>query len=134
MAKISPTMRSLKHLRELSWHVCKVEQRIPHCFITRDAFNFGDLLAVHPENGIALVQVTSGSNVSARVKKARTVAGPLVAWLVAGGKLFVHGWAKRGARGAPKLWQLREISLTVHDLVSDPFQAKSEVVEVKPLL
>jgi hypothetical protein len=103
-------------LTELGYHVATVEQTIPHCFIKRDAFGWADLLAVHPTKGIALVQVTSGPNLAARVKKARTVSGPLTAWLVAGGHLYAHGWRKVGPRGERKTWQLREITLGLQDL------------------
>lgn len=113
---MTPSARSTRHLRELGYFVATVEQRIPHTFITRDAFGWADLLAVHPQRGIALVQVTSGSHLANRISKARTVAGPLTAWLLAGGKLLAHGWAKRGPRGAAKVWTLREVALSVSDL------------------
>lgn len=119
MSKESPTARSLKHLRTIGWHACKVEQRLPRCFITKDAFNFGDLLACHPNGKPTLIQVTSGSNVAARITKAKAHAGPLVAWLLSGGRLLVHGWRKVGPRGERKTWQLREIELTLMDL-TDP--------------
>jgi hypothetical protein len=114
---MSPTARSRKHLTAEGWHVATVEQTIPHTFIKRDCYGWGDLLACHPEKGLALVQVTSGANLAARIHKARTVAGPLTAWLVAGGKLFAHGWRKLGPRGGRKTWQLREVELGVADLV-----------------
>lgn len=113
---MSPSARSKRHLIALGYHVATVEQTIPRTFIKRDCYGWADLLVVHPVHGIALVQVTSGSNLAARITKARTVAGPLTAWLVAGGKLLAHGWAKRGARGARKVWTLREVALTLQDL------------------
>lgn len=118
MKKISPTQRSLAHLRAEGWEVCKVEQRlpIPGKFVTKDAFNFGDLLACHPEHKPSLIQVTSGSNVSSRIAKAKLHAGPLIIWLLSGGELLIHGWRKVGPRGSQKTWQLREIPLTLKDL------------------
>jgi hypothetical protein len=113
---MTPSARSRRHLAELGYFVATVEQRIPHSFITRDAFIRADLLAVHPEHGIALIQVTSGANLAARIHKAATVAGPLTAWLLAGGKLLAHGWRKIGPRGARKTWQLREVVLALQDL------------------
>jgi hypothetical protein len=113
---MTPSARSTRHLRELGYFVGTVEQRIPHTFITRDLFGWIDLLAVHPEHGILGVQVTSGPNLAARVKKARTVAGPLTACLLSGMKLVVHGWAKRGPRGEAKRWTLKEVPLSVTDL------------------
>lgn len=118
--RTSPTQRSTKHLRELGYLVAKVEQRlpIPGKFVTKDCFGWGDLLAVHPTLGIALVQTTSGSNLAARLTKAKGIAGPLIAWLTAGGRLLAHGWAKRGPRGQPKVWTLREVVVDVSMLVS----------------
>jgi hypothetical protein len=112
----STMSRSREFLEADGWHVATVEQRIPHTFITRDAYGWADLLAVHPTAGIALIQVTSGGNLASRVAKARTVAGPLTAWLLAGGKLVAHGWREIGPRGAPKVWQVREVRLTLADL------------------
>ena len=44
---MTPSARSTKYLRGMGCIVCRVEQRlpIPGKFITRDAFNIGDLLA-----------------------------------------------------------------------------------------
>jgi hypothetical protein len=124
---MTPTARSLAHLRAEGWHVSKVEQTVPRTFIKRDAFGWADLLAVHPLKGIALVQVTSGSNLAARLKKARGI-GALVAWVTAGGKLVAHGWAKRGPRGEPKRWTLREIELRIEDLTAhDVTPKKGEI-------
>lgn len=127
----STMSRSRKHLTAEGWHVTTVEQRIPHTFITRDAFGWADLLAVHPKLGIALIQVTSGDNLSKRIAKARTVSGPLVAWLVAGGKLLAHGWRKIGPRGAPKSWQVREVALQMQDLIEEPTVDPVETSESK---
>lgn len=119
--KASPTSRSTAHLKTLGYFVAKVEQRlpIPGKFVTKDCFGWGDLLAVHPTLGIALVQTTSGSNLAARLTKAKGIAGPLIAFLTAGGKLLAHGWAKRGPRGQPKVWTLREVAVDVSMLVAD---------------
>jgi hypothetical protein len=113
---MTPSARSRRHLAELGYHVATVEQTIPRCFIKRDCYGWADLLAVHPVKGIALVQVTSGPNLAARIHKASTVAGPLTAWILAGGKLLAHGWRKAGPRGARKTWQLREVELTLEHL------------------
>jgi hypothetical protein len=113
---MTPSARTRKHLTALGWHVWNVEQTIPHTFIKRDMFGWIDLLAVHPQHGILGIQVTSGANLNARIKKARTVAGPLTACLLAGMKLVAHGWALRGPRGARKVWTLREVGISVADL------------------
>lgn len=115
--KASPTQRSLAHLRAEGWSVAKVEYWLAPARRRIDVWKFGDLLACHPQEKPTLVQTTSGSNVSARIAKAKEHAGPLVAWLLSGGRLVLHGWTKRGPRGEPKRWTLREIELGLADLV-----------------
>ena len=56
---LSPTARSVEHLRALGWTVGVVEQRIPHTNITRDLYGFIDLLAIRGDTTMA-VQVTMG--------------------------------------------------------------------------
>jgi hypothetical protein len=110
--KQSPTSRSMAYLRERGLSVCKVEQRlpIPGKFVTRDAFNFGDLLCAEESFGIALIQVTSGANIPARIEK--IIALPEAKeWLFANGRILVHGWSKKGKRGERKTWQLRSIEI-----------------------
>ena len=83
---------SVKALSADGWTVCTVEQRIPHTFITRDAFGFADLLCCSPTRGTMLVQATGGtstSNFHARVAKIK--AEPRAAiWLASGGRIQVH--------------------------------------------
>lgn len=112
---MTPTQRSLRHLREAGWTAHKVEHWNAFARRRVDAFGWGDILACHPLQGIALVQTTSGANLSARIKKAQSI-GALVAWVTAGGKLIAHGWAKRGPRGEVKRWTLKEIQLSLSDL------------------
>lgn len=88
------TLASIKALEAEGWTVTKVEQRLPHCFITRDAFGFGDLLCASPSRGIMLVQTTAGKSTGngwARVSKIK--AEPRAAiWLASGGRIQVHSW------------------------------------------
>lgn len=72
----SPTARALELYRSLGFAVDKVEQRLPHCFITRDLFNCLDLVAMKEGVGIVGVQVTSGDNHAAR--KTKICAEPLM--------------------------------------------------------
>jgi hypothetical protein len=106
----SPTVRSLKLLREEGWLADKVEQTIPvpgHN-ITRDLFGFGDILAVNEGLGVLIVQTTSGDHVAHRAQKIEEECLPAVLrCLRAGVLVHVHGWAKRGLRGEKKLWSCR---------------------------
>ena len=58
----------MKYLRDQGYTVAIVEHY--NCFTKRrhDLFGFADLLAIR-ENEVMLVQVTSGTNVSARDRK-----------------------------------------------------------------
>lgn len=124
---MTPTARSMKYLRERGWMVTRVEQRLHmpgHPFpITKDAFGFGDLLVCSLTDGIALVQVTSTGHMAAREEKIQSLIHTIPGydsrpsysfWLVSGGRIFVHGWAKRGPGGERKLW-----TLTAHEIVLD---------------
>ncbi len=91
---------SKKALEQEGWTVTVVEQTIPHCFIKRDAYGFGDLLCCSPSKGIMLVQATGstgGGNMSARVTK--TLAEPRHAiWLASGGRIQIHCWTVRAGK------------------------------------
>ena len=127
MAKSSPTQRSLAHLRESGWTVAKVEYWLAPARRRIDVWHFGDLLACKPPDGKpTLIQTTSGNNVSSRLQKAKDFSGPLIAWLLSGGALVVHGWAKRGARGEPKRCTLREVPITVSDLTAPATEIVAE--------
>lgn len=103
----SPTARSLELLRERGYRADVVERtiRLPGGrMFKRDLFGGFDIVAVG--NGeIVLVQTTSGSNVSARLKKlADLEALPLLR--EAGVRLLVHGWMK--PTKTLRTWRLRE--------------------------
>ena len=85
---------SLKMLEAEGWTVGIVEQRIPHCFITRDLYGFADLIACSPSRGIMAVQVTGGGNLSSRAKKTRQEPRSAI-WLASGGRIQIHDWRKR---------------------------------------
>ena len=102
---MSPTARTLQYLRDAGYPLVQVvEHRIPHSFITRDLFGVADVLAVGKD--IVAVQCTTGSNVSARVKKI-TDSDALACLRKAGIRVLVHGWRKRKGR-----WVLREIDVS----------------------
>jgi len=93
---VSPTQRSLKYLRDLGYVVAVVEKTIPHTFIKQDLFSIGDLLAIR-KGEVLMVQVTSESNVSARVRKIGD-SEHIAAIRESGMGVHVHGWS-RNAKG-----------------------------------
>lgn len=88
---MSPTARSIAFLKENGWLVDTVERWIPGANIRKDCFGCFDLLACRPEEA-ALIQVTSDSNVSARLKKIEE--SEMVAKVRECGvfTLLIHGW------------------------------------------
>ena len=108
MSKTSPTQRSLALLRRQGYRVAITEHW--NSFIKRrqDLFGFIDLLCV--SEAMLAIQTTTGANVSARVAK---ILGLPAAreWVEAGHRIVVHGWAKRGPRGAVKKWECREVEI-----------------------
>lgn len=107
----TPTQRSLAYLRNAGYIATIVEKWVPATpsgykgrIITRDAWNFGDILACKVGMpGALLVQTTTGDNASKRVAKIRGIAEAGI-WLAAGNQIHVHSWRKRGGRGKRKLW------------------------------
>lgn len=110
----SPTSRSLAKLRALGFSAAVVEKWVPASpagfkgpIITRDAFNFGDILAM--KIGIAgalLVQCTTGSNLAARRTKIQGIPEAGI-WLASGNSIWLMGWSKQGKAGERKTWQCR---------------------------
>ncbi len=108
----SPTARSLAECRERGWRACKVEHHKTK-FITVDAFGFGDILVLDGKRGSLLIQATTTDHVSHRLAKMRgECLEDVVAWLGAGNRVAVWGWAKRGKAGDRKLWTLKEVEVT----------------------
>lgn len=109
MAKESLTNRSKKELEKRGLTVAIVEYRIPHSFITKDLYGFGDILAFG-EGQFVIVQTTSRANMAARRKK---IAGIEAAakWVQNGGKILLHGWDK-----PERFWRLKEEQITCDTL------------------
>lgn len=118
---MTPTARSLAECRKRGWPSTVVEKWIPQTRRRLDVFGFGDILALDGQPGSLLVQATSGSNVSSRVTKILTECRALAqTWLAAGNRIEVWGWAKKGPRGARKLWTLRVVEVTATNVEEMP--------------
>jgi hypothetical protein len=131
---MTPTARSMKYFRDRGCIVAGVEKTLhmPGCPfpMKRDCFGFGDLLvAQQGAQGIALVQVTDSSSWTSHYNKivhgiAKDASDPKKVdqaiaanayargWLSAGGRIFLHAWGKKGARGQVKRWTLRREEIT----------------------
>lgn len=113
---MTPTARTLKYLRD-SGNSAEVVERF-NSFTKRrkDLFGFIDVVAIGPAIGVLGVQVTSGSNLSARIDKIKTeCADNAKAWLSTGARIEVHGWRKlkveRGGKAVRWEPAIREITL-----------------------
>ena len=104
---ISPTQRSLKHLKEQGYTVAITEKWNPHARIRQDLFGFVDLLAIREGMTLA-IQTTSSNNYADRKKKVQDHEN-LPKVLSAGWQVRIHGWRKN-AKGK---WVVREESVSL---------------------
>lgn len=116
MAKISPTMRSLKYWKGQSNYVAKTEHWNAFAKVRQDLFGFADLVVLRKErHGILAIQTTSAKNINARETKIRSLPAAKQ-WLECGNQIIVEGWSKKGPRGKKKVWtrtekEIKEIEL-----------------------
>ena len=100
MSKQTPQGRAIEALEAAGWVVDVVERinRVRGMTWRNDLFGAFDLLAVNDAGDIKAVQVTSRSNVSARVNKIAEL--PVIGRLrKAGWALEVWGWGKTVTKG-----------------------------------
>ncbi len=97
MAKQSPTAKALKELRLQGWMAEVVEKRlpIPGKFVTRDLFNCIDIIAMRYGEPVLAVQVTSRTNVNARLTKSKESA---LVWVSTKNRFEVWGYGPNGKR------------------------------------
>jgi hypothetical protein len=82
-----------------------------------DVWGFGDILALDARPGALLIQATTTSNCSSRVSKiVNECTDAARAWLDAGNRIEVWGWALRGTAGKRKLWTLKIYEITLEQL------------------
>lgn len=100
---MSPTQRSLAHMRKLGYRAAITERWNPWAKVRNDLFGIVDVLCVGNGETVA-VQCTSGSNVSSRVAKIAE-SEHISELRKAGWKVVVQGWRKNAAGK----WTLREV-------------------------
>jgi len=103
---MTPAQRSIKKLKGEGYRVAVVEKWNTHARIRQDLFGIFDLLAIRETETVG-VQVTSSSNVAARVRKI-TDAVALNDIRAANWTILVHGWRKN-SKGK---WVCREVDLS----------------------
>ena len=97
---MSLTLRTTKHLREQGYLVATVEHYNSFTRRKHDLFGCIDLLAIGNGETLA-IQVTSRSNMSARIKKIQDNLA-LPEMLRSKWRIIVHGWDK-GTNGRYRL-------------------------------
>lgn len=113
-----PAARTLELLRKLGWRAVVVERRLPipriRIPVLKDAFGFGDLLAMDGLHGAVLVQACRSADMAARQHKITDqCTDDARAWLERGNRIYVVGWAQRGSRGKRKLWTPRFVEVVL---------------------
>lgn len=101
--------RSLALMRERGYHA-EISEYRTRDGTTHDLFGFGDIFCIHLERptDIVIVQTTTGSNKSARIKKI-TESELLPYVRKAGIAILVHGW-RYMARS--KEWEHGEVDMS----------------------
>lgn len=113
MAGASPTSRTLALLRQRGYEPWIVEVWNRFSCTRLDLWNFGDVIAIKEGLAHLIVQTTSYSGVSARVKK--ILAEPrALTWIKTGGEIHVHGWRKvpKKKGGKQMIWVPRVVEIT----------------------
>ncbi len=106
---MSPTARSLAHLKELGYVSQIVEHWNPFSRTRKDLFG-ADILCLKSGEPVLAIQATSGANHSAR--RVKLQAGEFIdLWKQSGVTLEIWSWQKRGQRGKRKTWQLKRETL-----------------------
>jgi hypothetical protein len=106
---MSPTQRSLAHLKALGYAAKVVEHWNPWAKIRQDLFGV-DLLALKPGEPVLAVQCTTGSHHAARRVKLED-GGFVDLWKGSFASLEIWSWAKQGPRGQRKVWTVRREAL-----------------------
>lgn len=124
--RVSPTKRTLDRARKQGFHADVVERWIgptgnPRLRKRRDLFGFIDIVALDGQPGLLGIQATTNVNAASRVLKIRIDCYELArTWLEAGNRIQVWGWAKKGARGVRKTWQVRIVDLQLGEFQGEP--------------
>lgn len=100
---MTPSQRTIKHLKDQGYMVANVETYNAFTRRKHDLWGCIDILAIGNGETLA-VQVTSKSNMSARIKKIED-SEALPEMLRSGWRVIVHGWW-RAANGR---YQLKEM-------------------------
>ena len=112
----SPTQRSLALLRERGYLPYVVETWNPYARIRKDLYGFIDIVAIKVgAEGVLAVQTTTGTNLSARIKKAEGLEAYNL-WIATGNVVEFHGWRKLKTGKKQRTWVPIVRRLSIADL------------------
>lgn len=120
---MTPTQRTLKHLKDLGYTVGTVERWIPNPAhpgggFRKDLFGFIDLIAL-TDKGVMAVQSTGQAFSSHLYKLTVEKSEEVRKWLeTPGTTLYLYGWRKTKLKrgGKAMRWQPRIQQITIKDL------------------
>lgn len=122
MAGLSPTQRTLRHLRHEGLLSAIAEKFNPYAgkFGQRqDLFGIIDIVSLCPDRGIIGVQ-SCGNSFSEHWQKLTVEKAEITReWIRCGGKLYIYAWrkVKRVRGGKALIWQPRIKEITIADIV-----------------
>ncbi len=111
---MTPTARTLQHLRQLGYLADVVERRKGP--VTVDLFGFIDVVALYdgdPNFGVLGIQCTTGAHAAHRVTKVKATPEHLI-WLACGNTIEVWAWRKLLVRRGGKAvrWEVDRREIT----------------------
>ena len=110
---MTPTAKTLTHLRQLGFVAAPCERFIAAVQRSRDLFGIGDVIGFHPRDRLALlVQCTTAAHVADRLNRIRQ-RPELPLLLRAGLTIEVWGWHKHGDR-----WHVQRVAVVTEDLAA----------------
>ena len=122
----SPTKRTLEYYRRKGWTASKVEYWNAAAQQSVDFLGFGDVLVFDKDrHRLLILQVTSYSNIAARVKKIKTIRRRIaLEWIEYGNLIEVWGWKeydKTAMEGdfIGRRWRPRIVPIKRSDLSND---------------
>ena len=112
----SPTVLSLKTMRERGYKAFVVERYITPIRKRIDFGNYADIIAFRKSDkgSCTAIQTTTTSNILSRIHKCLNNDNAKE-WVLGGHKLLIQGWSKKGPRGKRKIYQLKEVVLAKSD-------------------
>ncbi len=133
MSGTSPTSRSLKVLRAQGYTCGVVEKWNAHVGIRQDFCGGIDVIAFRGQRDymgidretfftrpvVVGVQCCASSGLAAHRTKLLAELR-MREWIAAGGRLVLHAWSKKGAKGRRKLWTLTEEEIRIEHFDTPP--------------